>query len=255
MNRLAFVLAIAAAPIFQAGDLRAEVFETGGYSFSDELGGFRLLSATGTGSLTDPFVIVEELHHMDAAVLVVRKIEPDQQHLPGYSEKSFLSLSVVKTTVNLSHRVWRAFDIELREELREPSGYGDGLSFDQLKSVGRPFSASVFDTVQEYSEPMDLLRYFSGHVDPGGQVSFQFHITDPTPTPIFFLIQQPKFLIAESRPQRFAAAGNVACRPRMSSVAEAGSDLFSRLIAPQERQNTQNNSCLENDMQYNSYYR
>lgn len=33
-----------------------KLFQAGAYSFSDELGGFRILSATGAGTRTDPIV-------------------------------------------------------------------------------------------------------------------------------------------------------------------------------------------------------
>ena len=53
----ALVLAAALVSVPAAG---AE-FSAGGYSFSDELGGFRLLSASGTGTSDDPIVVREEI--------------------------------------------------------------------------------------------------------------------------------------------------------------------------------------------------
>ena len=53
--------------------LLAESLEAGGLSFSDELGGFRLISATGSGHGSDPIVLVEEIFGMEPAVLTIRR--------------------------------------------------------------------------------------------------------------------------------------------------------------------------------------
>ena len=47
-------------PGFDTQAVAAE-FTAGGYVFSDELGGFRLLSASGSGTPEDPIIVVEEL--------------------------------------------------------------------------------------------------------------------------------------------------------------------------------------------------
>ncbi|UVK46597.1 hypothetical protein BPNPMPFG_002283 [Mesorhizobium sp. AR07] len=41
------------------------IFNAGAYSFSDDLGGFRITSASGAGKLADPFVVTEELESAD----------------------------------------------------------------------------------------------------------------------------------------------------------------------------------------------
>ena len=54
---------------------RAETWAAGSLTFSDELGGFKLLSVTGSGSFLDPIVIVEEIMDVGPAVLVIRRRE------------------------------------------------------------------------------------------------------------------------------------------------------------------------------------
>jgi hypothetical protein len=36
------------------------------------------------------------------------------------------------------------------------------------------------------------VRFQSGSVDPGAQVRFRFFITNPTPVPEFYLLQEPR---------------------------------------------------------------
>src|SRR4051812_15705463 len=63
------MLLTASAP---ASICAAAEFRAGGYSFSDELGGFRLLSATGKGTEEDPVIVVEELYAVAPVTLVIR---------------------------------------------------------------------------------------------------------------------------------------------------------------------------------------
>ena len=47
-------------------------WEAGAYSFSDELGGFRIAGVCGTGTKDDPIVITEELNSAVPVTLVIR---------------------------------------------------------------------------------------------------------------------------------------------------------------------------------------
>ena len=49
-------------------------FSAGGFSFSDELGGFRLLSASGSGRPDDPIVLAEEIFNVQPVTLVIRNL-------------------------------------------------------------------------------------------------------------------------------------------------------------------------------------
>ncbi len=177
----------------------AEVFTAGGLFFSDELGGFRLISVTGSGSVSDPIVVVEEILETGPAVLTIRGQQmislEDAPDMPA----SFVNLAVIKVVINGTKRVWTGFDLELQEELNQPSPYHDGLSFDQLGSFSNePFVSDSFTLTRQMPEPYDRVHFYDGSVDPGSAVRFNLFITDPTPAPLFYLLQEPHLLIAGS---------------------------------------------------------
>ncbi len=196
------ILSIAAGAFLACAALwpdsaEAETFTTGGLSFSDELGGFRLISASGTGTIVDPIVVVEEITQVGPAVLVVRGAQLIQHQNQPAMPARFIHLAVIKIVINDTRRVWTGFDLELQEKLKQPSPYEDGLSFDQLGSyAGERFGSDGFVNARRVSEPYDRVRFHGGAVDPGDAVRFNFYITDPTPKPEFFLLQEPQLLIA-----------------------------------------------------------
>jgi hypothetical protein len=181
-----------------AGATTAATFTTAGLTFSDELGGFRLVSVSGSGTILDPVVIIEEIGGTGAAVLVIRgsqerrRNESDDTILP----RSSINLAIIKIVINTSARPWAGFDLELRETLRKPSPYGDGLSFDQLESFQSPILSNRFSSGLRVDEPYDRVSFREGSIDAGGTGRFNFFITDPTPVSEFFLVQEPLLLIA-----------------------------------------------------------
>ena len=54
-----------------AGLVTAQPITTGGITFSDAGGGFTLIAASGSGSIDDPFIVVEEITGPSAAVLII----------------------------------------------------------------------------------------------------------------------------------------------------------------------------------------
>ena len=211
---LCFVLARSAS---------AAVFSAGGLTFSDELGGFRLISVTGSGSLLDPIVIVEETLDIGESVLVIRGwAEPSADGLE-IRPPAFLSIAVTKIVLNRTDQAWAAFDMELREALDTPSPYGDGLSFDQMRSFDRPLDSDIFAAWRRVDEPYDRIRFYGGTVNPGESVWFKFYITDPTTTRRFYLLQQPQYPIAGPAPNgvRHAAHG-LADRPMHADAFPVG---------------------------------
>jgi hypothetical protein len=179
---------IAAASVGSAAEFRA-----GDYSFSDELGGFRLLSASGVGTPEDPVVLVEELPGIDPVVLVIRRRTlPRDDLAPAQSQ-----LTLVKHVVNTSERVWAGFEIELQEILKKPSVYSDGLSFKQFAANPEDVASGSFTENDRRFEPYDRILFQSGAVDPGATAWFRVTITDPTPVPVFYLLQDPNLLSAE----------------------------------------------------------
>ncbi len=177
-----------------AGTVLAEPMTANGLQFSDEQGNFRILSLSGGGTREDPFVLVEEIFGDRPAVLVIRGLAGGAGRMATMS--SFTGFALTKVVINRTNRTWSGFDHELREQLSEPSGYMDGLSFDQPMIGPRPFQSDRFNLAHEVQEPHDTLRYREGSVLPGQSVRFDIYITDPTPRSEFYLIQQPYWPIA-----------------------------------------------------------
>lgn len=184
-------------------------WRTAGLVFSDEFGRFRLISVSGSGTFLDPVVIVEEINTTGPIILVIR----DEDYRPGDPRQSILpkvlSLSFIKIVINRSGLPWSAFDMELREEIDTPSPYGDGLSFGQMAAYPRPLESDTFEVWQNLHEPLDRITFFRGTVQPDATVQFRFEITDPTARPEFYLLQEPRLLIAgPQRRSQVANAGN-----------------------------------------------
>ncbi|RVU34583.1 hypothetical protein EOI86_17100 [Hwanghaeella grinnelliae] len=165
----------------------------GGFEFSDRLGGFHILSVTGAGTVDDPIVIDQDLNGLGPFVITIRNAR-----LAGsVAAAPILRLWVVCRVRNVAAGVWVGFDVELQEELRRPSDYWDGLSFDQTRAVDRSaFHSDRFLVGERISEPHDRVRFKNGHVNSGGAVQFHFIITDMTPRDEFYLLQEPVLLFS-----------------------------------------------------------
>ena len=209
--------AFLACAAFWPESAQADTYTAAGLSFSDELGGFRLISASGAGTIANPIVVVEEITQVGPAVLVVRGAQLIQHQ--GQTTMTYIRLAVIKIVINGSGRVWAGFDLELQETLNQPSPYGDGLSFDQLGSfAGIRFLSESFTTARRVNEPYDRVQFHGGAVDPGESVRFNFYITDPTPKLEFFLLQEPQLLLADL-PEGYDVSGLAA-----ASSANTGGD-------------------------------
>jgi len=179
-----------------SGGAAAAPLSASGITFSDELGGFKVVSASGSGTMADPFVVVEEITGPQEPVLVIRGLSPTfgnrigSHHLTGFALK--------KIVVNKTGDDWNQFEMDLRETLAHESPYGDGLSFGQGSLVGHPFNSSAFPTVNETDEPIDSVAFRDGTVHPGESVSFNLIITDTSPVSPFMLLQQPTRIVAST---------------------------------------------------------
>jgi hypothetical protein len=163
----------------------------GAYSFSDELGGFRITSVTGNGTRDNPVVISEEMASASPVTLVIRTIRPIRAFdFSGNYANGFLHVRL--EIVNASRLAWVEFEFELQEQLNEPSLFGDGLSFDQRRTDARTISSDSFAEFSRDFEPYDRLLLRSGKVDPGETATFGFLITDFTPKSQFYLVQDPR---------------------------------------------------------------
>jgi hypothetical protein len=173
---------------------RAETWSTAGLSFSDAPGGARLLGANGTGAREDPIVLIEEITDAGPAVLLVRNHRTgDQAVSPA---RGVLRLAVVKVITNRGPWAWSGFDLELRRTADQPSGYTDGLSFDQPRSFARAARADRFALSQQDDEPFDRIRFDGGRVDPAQDLRLDFDIVDANGTATFYLVQRPVVLFA-----------------------------------------------------------
>jgi hypothetical protein len=157
----------------------------GSYSFSDELGGFRILSVKGTGTKSDPIEISEELHSAEPVTLVIRA----SHRLPA-SQIGTLYLRVA--ALNGSGLAWIEFAFELQEVRGKPSDFYDGLSFAQVSPAPDLVSSDRFASFESRFESFDSLRFSNGHADPLSQTRFGFFITDVTPVDEFYLLQDPR---------------------------------------------------------------
>lgn len=170
----------------------------GGLIFSDELGGFNLVSVSGTGTLDDPIVVVEEITGDRAVALTIRNFGRDfgnrigSQHVAAFAMK--------KVVINKSDRVWKNYQMELREVTTRHSPYGDGLSFGQNSFIGSNYTRSSFANIQRFDEPEDTLGFSGGDVAPGQQAEFSFIVSDMSPVSVFYLMQLPLQPLSDAMP-------------------------------------------------------
>lgn len=165
----------------------------GGFSFSDELGGFRLISVTGKGTVDEPFVIVEEIFDGLPAILTIRRqvgFSERPSWVPGAGSKLFRIKKIVR---NLTNRPWTGFDVELRQILDKPSTYDDGLSFNQVTRNKSDVLSDKFAEHHRRYEPRDSIHFERGQVEPGTQLQLSLPISDTTPIGEFYLMQEPIF--------------------------------------------------------------
>ncbi|MBL8708230.1 MAG: hypothetical protein JNL25_03460, partial [Rhodospirillaceae bacterium] len=134
---------------------QAEVIVHQGLQFSDEEGGFTLLSVSGTGTLDDPIVVVEEVAATRNITLVIRGFSRGFGNRVGTQHVSAFAMK--KIVINRSDRLWRNFQMELREVSTRRSPYSDGLSFGQNSTIGEGYTASSFPHTQRFDEPEDSL--------------------------------------------------------------------------------------------------
>lgn len=163
----------------------------GAYAFSDELGGFRITGATGTGTRDDPVVLDQELFSASAVTMVIRAVRPTRPHgMPGRDPTGMIHLRL--RTLNNSGIAWTEVEFELQEQLGRPSTHGDGLSFDQRRSEDDNRSSDRFAIHDTDFDPYDRIVFREGTVDPLQEAGFSMFITDFTPKLEFYLRQDPR---------------------------------------------------------------
>ncbi len=166
-----------------------------GISFYEATDNFRLLVASGTGSLDDPFILVEEVFG-DGEVVVGINIQAvdfgsriKTMHAVGFA--------LQKVVINRTEQAWNYYALELEFKSGRGSDYYDGLSFAQKSQANRPFRSDSFAVVEDLTEPRDVIRFTRGSVTPGQKARFVVAITHTGNQPNFFLIQHVRPPYAE----------------------------------------------------------
>jgi hypothetical protein len=178
-------------PIAWAQDDKPVEWFAGAYSFSDELGGFTIDAVSGSGTKESPVVLRETLNSSSPVTLVIRAKWPVRTFDPGISyNDGVLYLRIAAR--NGSGQGWIEFEFELQELLGKASVFGDGLSFDQRSASKDNISSDTFEEFSRDFEPYDKLLFRRGKIDPGQSGEFSFLITDFTPRPKFYLVQDPR---------------------------------------------------------------
>lgn len=179
-------LILCAAPAPQ-GAAAANRISLPGITFSEASSNFRLLGASGTGSLEDPFVLVEEVFGEGEVVVAIHVEAADfgsrvqTMHAVGFA--------LQKVVINRTALIWDYYALELEFEAGRGSDYYDGLSFAQMAAVNRPFRSDRFAQVDDMTEPRDVIRFSQGQVSPGDRARFAVAITHTGLQPNFFLVQ------------------------------------------------------------------
>jgi hypothetical protein len=168
-----------------------KVWAAGAYFFSDELGGFRITGASGSGTRDDPLVITEELESATPVTLTIRTTKPIKAFADAAEYANGIMYMRIEA-LNNSGKAWVEFEFELQEMLGQPSVFGDGLSFDQRNRNPDNIVSSNYAKFDRNFEPYDRLLFTQGNVDPLKTVEFEFLMTDYTPRWTFYLVQDPR---------------------------------------------------------------
>lgn len=193
---MAGAAAFLAAILLTLGRVAAEEapskqWQAGAYSFSDELGGFRIAGVSGAGTKDDPIVIQEEMNSASPVTMVIRTVRPIRPFdYSGSYANGFLHVRI--EMLNNSELPWIEFEFELQEQLGKASIFGDGLSFDQRRTDSGNIWSESFGQYSRAFEPYDRLLFRKGKIDHLDSASFNFMITDFTPRWEFFLVQDPR---------------------------------------------------------------
>jgi hypothetical protein len=195
-GRMAGAAAFLAAILLTLGRVAAEEapskqWQAGAYSFSDELGGFRIVGVSGAGTKDDPITIREEMNSASPVTMVIRTVRPIRPFdYSGRYANGFLHVRI--EMLNNSELPWIEFEFELQEQLGKASIFGDGLSFDQRRTDSGNIWSESFGQYSRAFEPYDRLLFRKGKIDHLDSASFNFMITDFTPRWEFFLVQDPR---------------------------------------------------------------
>jgi hypothetical protein len=188
---------VLAGSIWSVPAVAMEITQSG-LTFSDDGGGFTLKGVTGSGSLDDPYVVVEEVTGPREAVLTISGLKGVGNRIGSHH---IAGIAMTKIVVNRSEDTWQNYQLELREVPTRHSPYEDGLSFAQNTVIAGAFTASSFPSMQRLDEPQDTLGFSGKSVSPGESAEFSFLITDMSPIGKFYLYQQPLQPVSDAMPE------------------------------------------------------
>ncbi|MEQ9643102.1 MAG: hypothetical protein RIM84_23980 [Alphaproteobacteria bacterium] len=169
---------------------RAQTFALPGITFSSASPNFRLLAVTGTGTIEDPFVVVEEVLSDGDTVLYVDV--HDGRFGSRINTFHAVGFALTKVVINRTDFVWDFYNMELERNVGQSSDYYDGLSFGQETDANRPFRSDHFEVVEDIVEPNDVIRFTDGFVGPGDVAQFHLAITHTVSSPRFYLVQHAR---------------------------------------------------------------
>lgn len=200
---LASVLAGSILLVFST-PLEAKTLRAGPFTFSDERGGFEIISASGKGTEKDPVVLIERIFGTEPVTLVITadasEADDGTVHIAG-----MFAFAMVKIVINDTPTSWTGFSLELQEIAGRPSGYFDGLSFDQVTQFrDRLATSDRFAEIAVEQEPRDRINFHAGSVTRHDRVELVFNITDMTPKSEFYLVQDPEVATAALPPARWS---------------------------------------------------
>ena len=178
----------------------ADSVSVAGLTFSDELGGFRLLSASGRGTPEDPFVVVEEVTASEPVVLTIRgTLDPWSGRLAQnrIGTDHPIGYALRKVVINRTDSVWTGYDLELQQPLGQASTQDDGLSFGEGSAFQRYAHADLFRVARVTSMPLDSIVFSIGDVPPGGRIALDFVVTDIQERPVVYLAQRRPWILSE----------------------------------------------------------
>jgi hypothetical protein len=162
----------------------------GPFTFSDELGGHRIVSVSGEGSKEDPIVIVQKIETLKPSTITIRHVRRFLKDRSVFAAWTSMHLKFV--THNITAASWIGFRFELQEKLGKPSIYGDGLSFNQITRNDEDIVSDRFIDHSVEFEPGDRLVFENGWVNQREEVQFKLYILDLSPADIFYLVQVPQ---------------------------------------------------------------
>jgi len=95
-----------------------------------------------------------------------------------------------KVVINKSDRVWKNYQMELREVTTRHSSLWRWLELRPELLYRQQLYAEQFShDIQRFDEPEDTLGFSGGDVAPGQQAEFSFIVSDMSPVPVFYLMQ------------------------------------------------------------------